>query len=62
MVADGACRQGGGQYVVGMVSLTRREKEVVTFVIVAFLAGAGIKHWRDANPATSPASFAMSSR
>lgn len=37
----------GRDRIVEMLQLTRREKFVVAFVLSAFLAGLGIKHWRD---------------
>ena len=30
-----------------MFRLTRQERRLVAFVLAAFLAGLGIKHWRD---------------
>jgi hypothetical protein len=30
-----------------MAFLTRREQTLVAFVLLAFLAGLGTKHWRD---------------
>ena len=34
-------------YVLFMFKLTRQEQKLVAFVLAAFLAGLGIKHWRD---------------
>lgn len=31
-----------------MIHLTRREKILVAFVLWAFVAGAAVKHWREA--------------
>jgi hypothetical protein len=30
-----------------MFSLTRRERALVAFVLLAFSVGVGVKHWRD---------------
>jgi hypothetical protein len=30
-----------------MFSLTRRERALVAFVLLAFCIGVGVKHWRD---------------
>jgi hypothetical protein len=30
-----------------MFSLTRRERALVGFVLLAFCVGVGVKHWRD---------------
>jgi hypothetical protein len=30
-----------------MFSLTRRERALVAFVLLAFCIGIGVKHWRD---------------
>ena len=30
-----------------MFRLTRQERQLVTFILAAFLAGLGIKHWRE---------------
>jgi hypothetical protein len=34
-------------YVESMLRLTRQERRLVAFILVAFLAGLGIKHWRE---------------
>ena len=34
-------------YVVSMFRLTRQERQIVAFILAAFLAGLGIKHWRE---------------
>jgi biotin transporter BioY len=31
-----------------MFRLTRQERRLVAFILAAFLAGLGIKHWREA--------------
>jgi hypothetical protein len=31
-----------------MFRLTRQERQLVAFILAAFLAGLGIKHWREA--------------
>jgi hypothetical protein len=35
-----------------MSSLTRREQLLVAFVLLAFCAGVGVKHWREARALT----------
>jgi hypothetical protein len=36
------------RHVVGsMFRLTRQERRLVAFILVAFLTGLGIKHWRE---------------
>ena len=34
-------------YVASMLRLTRQERQLVAFILAAFLAGLGIKHWRE---------------
>jgi hypothetical protein len=34
-------------YVGSMFRLTRQERQLVAFILAAFLAGLGIKHWRE---------------
>jgi hypothetical protein len=34
-------------YVGSMFRLTRQERQLVAFILTAFLAGLGIKHWRE---------------
>ena len=41
------CRNGHARYPYRMSSLTRREQLLVTFVLLAFCAGLGIKHLRE---------------
>ena len=41
------CRNGRARYFGVMFSLTRREQLLVAFVLLAFCAGLGVKHWRD---------------
>lgn len=31
-----------------MFKLTRQERRLVAFILAAFLAGLGLKHWREA--------------
>jgi len=42
-----ACRGFMVHYVVSMFRLTRQERQLVAFILAAFLAGLGIKHWRE---------------
>lgn len=42
-----ACGSAMVHYVVSMLRLTRQERRLVAFILVAFLAGLGIKHWRE---------------
>lgn len=43
-----ASRPGLGQIRRSMFRLTRQERRLVIFLLAAFLAGLGLKHWRDA--------------
>lgn len=38
-----------------MFKLTRQERRLIAFVLAAFLAGFGIKHWRDTRAAEAAA-------
>lgn len=42
-----ACGSTMVHYVGSMLRLTRQERRLVAFILVAFLAGLGIKHWRE---------------
>ena len=42
-----ACSRRLVQYVGLMFRLTRQERQLVAFILAAFLAGLGIKHWRE---------------
>lgn len=42
-----ACGSPMVHYVGSMLRLTRQERRLVAFILVAFLAGLGIKHWRE---------------
>ncbi len=44
------CSGEPARYCFLMFWLTRREQALVAFVLLAFLAGLGVKHWRDAQP------------
>ena len=36
-----------GHYLNSMFRLTRQERRLVAFILAAFLAGLGLKHWRE---------------
>jgi hypothetical protein len=38
-----------------MFELTGQERKLVAFVLAAFVAGLGLKHWRDTRAATAAA-------
>lgn len=42
-----ACGAAMHHYLSLMFKLTRQEQKLVAFVLAAFLAGLGIKHWRE---------------
>jgi hypothetical protein len=42
-----ACGRRIVHYAVPMLRLTRQERRLVAFILAAFLAGLGIKHWRE---------------
>ena len=42
-----ACGRRLVQYVDQMFRLTRQERQLVAFILAAFLAGLGVKHWRE---------------
>jgi hypothetical protein len=42
-----ACPDRIRHYVGLMFRLTRQERQLVAFILAAFLAGLGIKHWRE---------------
>jgi hypothetical protein len=46
------CRNDRARYFCLMFSLTRREQLLVAFVLLAFCAGLGVKHWRDVHALT----------
>jgi hypothetical protein len=43
-----ACAASLAHYIVSMFRLTRQERRLVAFILAAFLAGLGLKHWREA--------------
>jgi hypothetical protein len=42
-----ACARRMVHYLGSMFRLTRQERQLVAFILTAFLAGLGIKHWRE---------------
>jgi hypothetical protein len=42
-----ACARRIVHYLGSMFRLTRQERQLVAFILTAFLAGLGIKHWRE---------------
>jgi len=42
-----ACGTELGHYLPLMFRLTRQERRLVAFILAAFLAGLGLKHWRE---------------
>jgi len=42
-----ACGRPLVHYVGLMFRLTRQERQLVAFILAAFLTGLGIKHWRE---------------
>ena len=42
-----------------MFKLTRQERKLVVFVLAAFLAGLGLKHWRESRTAETAAAEAQ---
>jgi hypothetical protein len=42
-----ACGGVDGYDVGSMFRLTRQERQLIAFILAAFLAGLGIKHWRE---------------
>jgi hypothetical protein len=42
-----ACTAPFGQYCQEMFRLTRQERRLLAFILAAFLAGLGLKHWRE---------------
>jgi len=38
-----------------MIRLTRQERQLIAFILAAFVTGLGIKHWREARAAGAAA-------
>lgn len=55
-----ACTRAARRYSLLMFRLTSQERRVLAFILAAFLAGLGIKHWRGMQAVATAAAEAKS--